>query len=100
MAMYKFKLTGKREGQTIVLLDRYSFLKGEMVVSGKDAKLAKPILVDFYACTLERVPDAEVEPTDGVTVESDDDVVDVTTAPPVLKESAKVMSTKDEARAK
>lgn len=55
MAMYKFTLTGKRAGQTVTLMDKYVFVDGELIVTGKVARAVKPILVDFYACTMAQV---------------------------------------------
>jgi hypothetical protein len=81
MAMYKFHLTGKRSGHTLVLLDRYSFLNGEMVCSGKDAKAARPILCEFYGCTVEKLPDPEVEVTDGATLEIEDEDATIPVTP-------------------
>jgi hypothetical protein len=84
MALYKFVATGKRAGKTFSLLERYHFVNGELVTTGKLAKAYKPILVDFYACTVEKVEE-EVDPLEPATViEDDDEEVEVSApaAPP------------------
>lgn len=75
--MYKFTATGKRANTSFTLLNRYTFVKGELVVSGKEAKAIKPILVDFYACTIEKMAEVEdegqVKPDKDVDIETEDD---------------------------
>lgn len=84
MAMYRFKATGKREGQSFILLDKYQFVKGELVATGKEARAYKPILCDFYACTVERIEDQDAPLADPNDPDNEDDleIVDVTPAKP------------------
>lgn len=70
--MYVFRATGQREGKSFVLLDKYQFVNGELVATAKDARAFKPILCDFYACTLHKVEQPDKDPTQ-VDLEDDDE---------------------------
>lgn len=81
MAMYKFVASGDRAGKDFVLLDQYMFVKGEMTVTGKEARQLRPLLEGFYACQLVKIHDPnEGEPTDPM-LQEEDEVVDVTPQP-------------------
>lgn len=84
MAMYVFKATGKREGQNFVLLDKYQFVNGELVATGKDARAYKAILCDFYGCKVEKLAEPESEPTDPNDPDSEDEM-ELETTPATAK---------------
>ena len=75
MAMFKFKTTGPRTGKDVVLLDKYVFKDGEMIVTGKVAKAIKPVLCDFYKCTVEKIQhDSDVH--DAIEDDEDETVLE------------------------
>jgi hypothetical protein len=80
--LYKFVAQGLRAGKTFNLLDKYQFTNGELVTTGKLAKAYKPILVDFYGCTVERVEE-ESDPLEPSTDLDEEDEELETTAKPV-----------------
>lgn len=60
--MYRFILTGKNEGKTVLINNRYEFINGLYEVNDDDGEKIKPILVDFFACRLTKINDStEVE---------------------------------------
>lgn len=60
--MARITLPEVHTGKTMLLLDRYQFIKGVMIVSNEEAKKMAPMLVRFYECSVE---------FDSVTVNSD-----------------------------
>lgn len=69
--MAKFKLPEVHAGKSMILLDRYPFVDGEMRVSNADALKMAPVLVRLYECSVEMdvevaIPQPVVEGSLGV----------------------------------
>lgn len=67
--MARITLPEVHAGKTMVLLDRYQFIKGVMIVSNEDAKKMAPLLVRFYECSVEF--DHISVDTESINIESD-----------------------------
>lgn len=53
----RFKLTGVREGDTVLLNDRYQFVNGVMDRTEHDGRLLENLLTGYYECEVEWIDD-------------------------------------------